>query len=204
MIVPYELGLEGRMTYAFANTKLGEFADEDVVALLTKIYIRDDRHSVTEIGYLLSQLGGWVGAVVGRDSGGTTWAVVIQAGPASGAGELQLMLDQALSVVGGLEVADRSWLDVWEIVGRYVQAGAGIVDPRSLGFAPLLQGLIAEMAGYDVAEFVARFPDGCAYPQTNHYCQGDVLSDILRSWQDGNQSYQPEADPDDELDGQGS
>jgi len=183
--------LEGRTTGAFTNSNAGSFVGDDEIALLTKVEMADDRHADTEVGYLLSALGGWVGAVVGRDSAGTQFAVVMQHGPVGAEADLSTMADQALEAVAGLIVVEHYWLDLMELVSHYMVHGAGIVEPKSLGMVPLLHGLISEMAGYEPAEYIERFPSGCAYPDRDHQCEGSVVNDVLRAWQDGQQSYRP-------------
>ncbi|MEI8082475.1 MAG: hypothetical protein WCI74_11590 [Actinomycetes bacterium] len=191
MFLASECDLEGRTTYAFVNSDAGQFVGVEEVALMTKVLITDDRHAPTEVGYLLTVLGGWVGAIVGRDSAGTQFAVVMQRAPLDDADELLLMAQRALDSVTGLTVAGHYWVDLTELVSHYLFSGARDADPALLGMVPLLHGTIAEMAGYDLAQYVERYPGGCAYPDRDHRCEGAVVKDVLSSWQDGQPDHRP-------------
>lgn len=171
----------------------------DVGALLDglvtahRVVLPDDEHAVTEEGFAIAHLPLAVIGIEGRDPDGSEWFVVFQAAcpsfdaPGRGTDEevtrlLDASLRRALSMNPRASVADEIDLSVGELREAYTDHGIAAEDVAGWTADDLVRGLIAEMTGTALADLVADYDAGCAFPGTPHKCRGDVFSDVFGQW----------------------
>ncbi len=180
-----EFGLYlGRLQYIYCNNDAQDLAVE-TQALVTQIHVPEQRHLPTEMGYLTGLLGGYVAAVGVQDYQGVKSMIVMQRGPRT----LQLMtlLARARQLAGRQPIVRQFELDHDEVTSHYASRceESDLADVELLGITAGLKGFAAELCGYPTLEMINLAATDCAFPTTDHSCQGEFFNDVFQAWIDG-------------------
>ena len=201
---------DSRLTGIWAGRRVTQ-AHDDVVVTGHLIRLPGYQDGEVESDFLSSHLHLSAGGFHGLYPDGTPWVFLIQIAP-EGLGSLAGIddphwaprdsLQRALRFNHEAVVVDEDLLDRERLLAVYSWAG---VDPEEVAHWPvadLVQGLMAECCYVDLADVVAGYAAGCAFPEVEHDCQADVFSDVFAAWAQGRLAgLVPEgADQDDEDD----
>jgi hypothetical protein len=180
-----------RMSGIWTNSTIdADFGDEVVLAQL--VVFPPDQDGVVESDFLCSHLPFQVGGFHGVFPDGQGWMVVLMKAPASSSTDLMSAgdphwvlvdsIDRALRFNYGAEALD--WV-AWtreDLEYYYSEVGA---DPEVVGewtVAELLWGLLSECCNVPLVDVVDGYRTGCAFPDTEHDCQGQVFTDVFAMW----------------------
>ena len=179
-----------RMTDLWNNSWTDEAVGEEI-ATGHFIHLGDDQHVDVETDFLSSHLPFHVAGFGGVFPDGKPWMFIMQKAPADIAillrgqddphAMLREALDRAMEFNPAAIVAEELSWHQSDLVSVYENEGLPGPLGQEWSIADLLRGLLAQCCGADLADVVAGFPD-CAFPHTEHRCEGDVFSDIFARW----------------------
>jgi hypothetical protein len=172
----------------------GDADDDDLVALVSQVYLGEGQDGALEADFLCSHLPWAFGGIHGVGPEGDPWLIVIQVVPAA-ASEVAGRDDSWWPVEDGLERAlphnPEATSGAQQILTRQLLAGvyAGAhVDPEDIAdwtTTELITSLLAECAYVSLREIVAGKITGCAFPDAPHECEHDVFRDVFAAWARG-------------------
>lgn len=193
-----------RMTGIWTNSTHDPDSGDDVT-LAQMIVFPPDQDPVVESDFLCSHLPFQVGGFHGVFPNGQGWMVVLQKAPAS-ASLVQMAatdphwalvdsIERALRFNYGAEATDFATYAPNILVRYYAQAGADPDVVADWSVTQLLWGLLAECCNVSLADLASGYDAGCAFPDREHDCQGDVFRDVFALW-----TTQALNDPEPDLD----
>jgi hypothetical protein len=200
-VLPFPAG--SRLTGIWSNRDVDPSV-ADGIASGHLILLPDDQHAEVEGDFLTSHMPFWVAALGGALPDGQPWLFIVQKAPADvsfglvGADDPAWVLRDSL--FRALRFNDGAWLGeelIWsrdDILDVYRWEG---IDPESLdswSMASLLRGLLAECCYVDLGDVVNGLESGCAFPDIEHDCTGDVFSDVFARWATGRMTHPEPAD----------
>ena len=172
----------------------GDADHDDLVALVSQVYLGDGQDGDLEADFLCSHLPWAFGGIHGVGPEGDAWLIVIQIVPAA-ACEVAGRDDSWWPVEDGLERAlshnpdatsgSRHILTRQLLTRAYVGARVDHEDIADWTTAELITGILAECAYVSLREIVAGKVTGCAFPDAFHECEHDVFRDVLAAWARG-------------------
>ena len=172
----------------------GDTDHDDLVALVSQVYLGDGQDGALEADFLCSHLPWAFGGIHGVGPEGDPWLIVIQVVPAA-ASEVAGRDDSWWPVEDGLERAlshnpdatsgSRHILTRQLLTRAYVGARVDPDDITDWTTTELITGLLAECAYVSLREIVAGRVTGCAFPDTFHECEHDVFRDVFAAWARG-------------------
>jgi hypothetical protein len=180
-----------RMTGIWTNSTHDPDAGDDVT-LAQLIVLPADQDPVVESDFLCSHLPFQVGGFHGMFPDGQGWMVVLQKAPASAsliqmaASDPHLALvdsiERALRFNYGAEAADFATYTPDILLRYYRQTGVDDDVVANWTVTELMWGLLAECCNVPLADLAAGYEAGCAFPDRDHECQGDVFRDVFALW----------------------
>ena len=172
----------------------GDADHDDLVALVSQVYLGDGQDGALEADFLCSHLPWAFGGIHGVGPEGDPWLIAIQVAPAA-ASELAGRDDSWWPLEDGLERAlshnpeatsgSRHILTRQLLTRAYVGAHVDPEDITGWTMTELITGLLAECAYVPLREIVAGRITGCAFPDVPHECAHDVFRDVLAAWARG-------------------
>ncbi|MDQ1250339.1 MAG: hypothetical protein QG597_4718 [Actinomycetota bacterium] len=180
-----------RMTGIWTNSTHDPDAGDDVT-LAQLVVLPPDQDPVVESDFMCSHLPFHVGGFHGVFPDGQGWMVVLQKAPAS-ASLVQMAasdphwalvdsIQRALRFNYGAKALDFADLTPDFLVRYCIGAGADADVIADWTVTELLWGLLAECCNVSLAEVAAGYQEGCAFPDRDHECQGNVFRDVFAMW----------------------
>lgn len=167
-----------------------DFGDE--VVLVQLVAFPPDQDGVVESDFLSSHLPFLVGGFHGVFPDGQPWMVALMKAPDSASTDLMSAeephwvlvdsVERALRFNYGAEAQD--WV-TWtreDLEYYYSEAGADLDAVADWTVAELLWGLLAECCNVPLADVVDGYAAGCAFPEVEHECEGQVFRDVFAMW----------------------
>lgn len=172
----------------------GDADHDDLVALVSQVYLGDGQDAALEADFLCSHLPWAFGGIHGVGPEGDPWLIVIQVVPAAAsevAGRdnswwpVEDGLERALSHNPDATSGSRQILTRQLLTRAYVGARVDQEDLADWTTTELITGLLAECAYVPLREIVAGRVTGCAFPDAFHECEHDVFRDVFAAWARG-------------------
>ncbi|MGV1037052.1 MAG: hypothetical protein ACOYD0_08505 [Candidatus Nanopelagicales bacterium] len=197
-------GVGGRLQHVQLNSRCGEIAAGGSV-LITRLSVPAGRAIDAELGLAQSDLGGFVVGAGGQSEHGDQWIVLLQQVPDGARQAAWQIRNEALARADIEDVGDEYWVSE-QLIRQYFVSSilTSRVDnceaststggrpslsatalqgiARGLAFSRLVQLLCVELTNFPVERALANFPTGCALPNRDHHCNGDVIADIMNGW----------------------
>ena len=198
-----------RLTGILMNS-LADAPTDDDVAIGHLVVLPDDQDADLECDFLISHMPFWVGALMGAFPDGSPWAFVIQKAPATAsvlvgqqdpAWVLRDSLSRALRFNHGAYVETEVLLTRFQLWRAYSLAGIDTDEVEDWTVADLVFGLLAECCYVPLDDMVAGRAAGCAFPDLEHDCAGEVFADVFTQWRAGLTPRPGPFDDDDDADG---
>ncbi len=186
------LGIGGRLNYVELHHNLGTL-DPSGTLHAYRLAVPASRALAGEMGFVVAHTSGAIAGIAGESEQGQPWITVLQFWQAQDAGAAAAALHRALERVGGFEVVARVEVSVAEVRDYYDEAIVELLDDPDAAEAIssaanladvtyALHGLAVEITGYPIALAAQYQALGCAFPNVDHLCQGDVHSDVMTAW----------------------
>ncbi len=172
----------------------GDPDHDDLVALVSQVYLGDGQDGALEADFLCSHLPWTFGGIHGVGPEGDPWLIVIQLVPAAASAvagrdnswwPVEDGLERALSHNPDATSGSRHILTRQLLTRAYVGAHVDQEDIADWTTTELITGLLAECAYVSLREIVAGKVTGCAFPDAFHECEHDVFRDVLAAWARG-------------------
>jgi hypothetical protein len=192
MFLVDNMGVRGRLKYMELQCNLGELSDSGQVHMY-QINVPASRALEGELGFLVAHTPGAVAGVAGESEKGQPWITILQYWVSGNDAAATEALDRALARVGGFDVVATFSLGVQDIRDYYREEVAQEAEDRDGVTGPpldahfsdvtyALHGLAVELTGYPLTLMLANYATGCAFPDVDHLCRGDVHSDVMCAW----------------------
>jgi len=192
MFLVYNLGVRGRLNYMELRYDLGELSDAGTLHAY-RINVPASRALEGEMGFVVAHTPGAIAGVAGETEEGQPWITILQYWADGDDAAAAEALNQALARVGGFDVVVTDSASVHDVREHYRgELADEFADDVGVAVAPLealpsditfaLHGLAVELTGYPVTLMLANYATGCAFPDVDHLCRGDVHSDVMSAW----------------------
>lgn len=200
--------VSGRLQHVHLETRSVDVASDSGL-LITRFEIPQERAIEAELGVARAGLGGFVAGAGGQYVHGDQWMVLLQQVPPRAEKAALSIRDDALARADVRRIDGEFWASEG-IVRTYFAARAATaqvensdVSPsqeppaassirqlqrlaQTVSFSSLAQLLCVELTNFPLEKALVGFPLACGFPDRDHYCKGDVLSDIMNGWLDLN------------------
>ena len=180
-----------RMTGIWVNKTHDPDAGDEVV-MAQMIVLPSDQDPVVESGFLCAHIPFHIACFHGVFADGQGWMVVLQKASAAlsqqmvGATDPHWVLvdgiSRALRFNAGAEADQGATWDRDVLEAYYEEQGASLEEIAGWSVSELVWGLLVECCNVPLLTAVTGYEAGCAYPDREHICQGDVFSDVFSLW----------------------
>ncbi len=182
---------DSRMTGIWSNSWVDESIGDEV-AIGHLISFPDNQDAGLESDFLSSHMPFNVGGFSGVYPDGNPWMFVLQKAPADVSGRLMreedphwLMRDslqRALRFNHEATIVDELTWTRGKLEFAYHLEGIDTDDIADWTIADLIRGLLTECCYVELSDIVDRHSAGCAFPNIEHDCAGDVFTDVFARW----------------------
>lgn len=190
-----ELDVDGRLKHVQTQTNARDFEGNQVVNLRL-LELVPDHDLETEVDALVSHLPGYVTALGGESEEGTSWVIILERWSADNPTSLEF--GSSYTGFAALDLHLRRALElnpVWTLVMtrgmsssvlgfRLSLDSGGAIASRSLSATNQLRALAVQGCGYSFPRLALSLPTGCAFPDEEHRCTGEVYTDAFQGWND--------------------
>jgi len=182
---------DSRMTGIWSNSWVDDPMGDEV-AMGHLISFPDNQDAGLESDFLSSHMPFNVGGFSGLYPDGTPWMFILQKAPADGSRRLMREEDPNWLMKDSLQRALRFNYEAtiedeltWTRGGlefAYAREGIETDDIADWTTADLIRGLLTECCYVELSDIVDRHAAGCAFPDIEHDCTGDVFTDVFARW----------------------
>ncbi len=182
---------DSRMTGIWSNSWVDEPVGDEV-AIGHLINFPDNQDAGLESDFLSSHMPFNVGGFSGVYPDGSPWMFILQKAPADVSKRLMreedphwLMRDslqRALRFNHEARIVDELTWTRGKLEFAYALEGIDTDDIADWTMADLIRGLLTECCYVELSDIVDRHAAGCAFPDIEHDCAGDVFTDVFARW----------------------
>ncbi len=182
---------DSRMTGIWSNSWVDEPIGDEV-AIGHLINFPDNQDAGLESDFLSSHMPFNVGGFSGVYPDGNPWMFILQKAPADVSRRLMreedphwLMRDslqRALRFNHEARIVDELTWTRGKLEFAYALEGIDIADIADWTITDLIRGLLTECCYVELSDIVDRYAAGCAFPDIEHDCAGDVFTDVFARW----------------------
>ncbi len=182
---------DSRMTGIWSNSWVDDPVGDEV-AIGHLISFPDNQDAGLESDFLSSHMLLNVGGFSGVYPDGSPWMFILQKAPADVSKRLMreedphwLMRDslqRALRFNHEARIVDELTWTRGKLEFAYALEGIDTDDIADWTMADLIRGLLTECCYVELSDIVDRHAAGCAFPDIEHDCAGDVFTDVFARW----------------------
>ncbi len=182
---------ESRMTGIWSNSWVDDPMGDEV-AIGHLISFPDNQDAGLESDFLSSHMPLNVGGFSGVYPDGNPWMFILQKAPADVSRRLMreedpywLMRDslqRALRFNHEARIVDELTWTRGKLEFAYHLEGINTDDIADWTITDLIRGLLTECCYVELSDIVDRHAAGCAFPDIEHDCAGDVFTDVFARW----------------------
>lgn len=165
------------------------------VALLDLIDLPDGQQGSGELSTAHAHLPFAGSSIHGAYPDGSEWILLTQVAlvddsrgfetPEEAADVLEQHFRRYLRINPKAIVVSQVLLNRLEFLTGYQQSGVNFLELTDWGVDELLAGMVCEMCNVPLPDVVAGRTSGCTFPDLDHICTGDGLTDVFAQWSQG-------------------